>query len=29
MKEQGFDATDCRDDMNSLVDRLANPQSQQ
>lgn len=28
MKQQGFDGPACRDDVNSLVDRLANPQSQ-
>jgi hypothetical protein len=28
MKQQGFDGNACRDDLNSLVDRLANPQSQ-
>jgi hypothetical protein len=28
MNQQGFDSTACRDDLNSLVDRLANPQSQ-
>ena len=27
MKQQGFDGTACRDDLNSLVDRLASPQS--
>jgi hypothetical protein len=28
MKQQGFDGTACRDDLNGLVDRLANPQLQ-
>ncbi len=28
MKQQGFDGNGCRDDLNSMVDRLANPQSQ-
>jgi len=28
MKQQGFDGAACIDDLNSLVDRLANPQSQ-
>ncbi|HET9179145.1 MAG TPA: hypothetical protein VFQ24_12375 [Terriglobia bacterium] len=28
MAQQGFDGTDCRDDLNSLVARLANPESQ-
>ena len=28
IKQQGFDGVACRDDLNSLVDRLANPQSQ-
>jgi hypothetical protein len=28
MKQQGFDGTACKDDLDSLVDRLANPQSQ-
>ncbi|TAM84583.1 MAG: hypothetical protein EPN47_00250 [Acidobacteria bacterium] len=28
MTQQGFDAATCRDDLNSLIDRLANPQSQ-
>lgn len=28
LKQQGFDGTACRDDLNSLVNRLANPQSQ-
>jgi len=28
MKQQGFDGTACRDDLDSLVDRLASPQSQ-
>jgi hypothetical protein len=28
MKQEGFDGTTCRDDLNSLVDRLANPQFQ-
>jgi hypothetical protein len=28
MKQQGFDGTACRDDLNGLVDRLANPQFQ-
>ncbi|MEJ2009580.1 MAG: hypothetical protein P8Z30_15725 [Acidobacteriota bacterium] len=28
MKEQGFDAASCKEDLDSLVDRLANPQSQ-
>lgn len=28
IKQQGFDGASCRDDLNNLVDRLANPQSQ-
>ena len=28
MKQEGFDGTGCRDDLNALVDRLANPQPQ-
>lgn len=28
MKQQGFDATSCKEDLDSLVNRLANPQSQ-
>jgi hypothetical protein len=28
MNQQGFDSTACRDDLSSLVDRLANPQPQ-
>lgn len=28
MKQQGFDGTACRDDLNTLVDRLASPQPQ-
>lgn len=28
MKQQGFDGAACRDDLDSLVDRLSNPQSQ-